>query len=123
MTLSLTAEILVDDQGGYKGAVHREGICVVFCLFGVFHGDGRKTAPGRDAAHNCAILHHIVLNLIRMAPVKRKGGLEVRRFIATPPRSFPYSTPRPSIRFMLSLWTPSNIGKIPEEIVSFGWAD
>jgi hypothetical protein len=34
------------------------------------------------AAHNFAVLRHITLNLIRLAPVKRKDGLKVRRLIA-----------------------------------------
>ena len=34
------------------------------------------------AAHNLAILKHITLNLIRLDPIKRKGGIKARRFIA-----------------------------------------
>jgi hypothetical protein len=29
---------------GYRGGVHRVLICVVFCLFGAIHGDGRQAA-------------------------------------------------------------------------------
>ena len=35
------------------------------------------------AAHNFAVLRHIALNLIRLAPVQRKGGIKVRRLIAS----------------------------------------
>ena len=34
------------------------------------------------AAHNLAALRHITLNLIRLDPVKRKGGIKARRLIA-----------------------------------------
>jgi hypothetical protein len=34
------------------------------------------------AAHNFAVIRQIALNLIRLAPVKRKGGLKVQRLIA-----------------------------------------
>ena len=34
------------------------------------------------AAHNFAVMRHFALNLIRLDPVKRKGGLKVRRLIA-----------------------------------------
>jgi len=34
------------------------------------------------AARKLAFLRHFVLNLIRLAPVKRKGSLKVRRLIA-----------------------------------------
>lgn len=33
-------------------------------------------------AHNLAILKHISLNLIRLDPIPRKGGIQVRRLIA-----------------------------------------
>jgi hypothetical protein len=34
------------------------------------------------AAHNFAVMRHFALNLIRLDPVKRNGGLKVRRLIA-----------------------------------------
>lgn len=34
------------------------------------------------AAHNLAVLKHITLNLIRLDPTPRKGGIKVRRLIA-----------------------------------------
>jgi hypothetical protein len=38
-----------------------------------------RTLPA--AAHNPAVLKHIKLNLIRLGPVKRKGGIKARRLI------------------------------------------
>ena len=35
-----------------------------------------------NAAHNFAVMRHFALNLIRLAPSKRKGGLKVQRLIA-----------------------------------------
>lgn len=35
------------------------------------------------AAHNLSLLKHISLNLIRLDPVKRKGGIKARRLIAS----------------------------------------
>lgn len=45
-------------------------------------GDDHMRARTGNAAHNFAVLRHFALNLIRLAPVKRKGGLKVRRLIA-----------------------------------------
>ncbi|MEK7994038.1 MAG: ISAs1 family transposase [Planctomycetota bacterium] len=52
-----------------------------WCMDVVF-GDDQMRARTGHAAHNLAVLRHIALNLIRLAPVKRKGGLKVRRLIA-----------------------------------------
>lgn len=52
-----------------------------WCMDVVF-GDDRMRARTGHAAHNFAVLRHFALNLIRLAPVKRKGGLKVRRLIA-----------------------------------------
>jgi hypothetical protein len=41
----------------------------------------RRSATGH-AAYNLSTLKHITLNLIRMDPVKRKGGIKARRLIA-----------------------------------------
>ena len=49
---------------------------VVFC-------DDQMRARTSHAAHNFAVLCHIALNLIRLAPVQRKGGIKVRRLIAS----------------------------------------
>ena len=48
----------------------------------VAFADDRMRARTRFAAHNLAVLKHMVLNLIRLDPVKRKGGIKARRFIA-----------------------------------------
>ena len=40
------------------------------------------------AAHNLAVLRHITLNLIRLDPVKRKGGIKARRLIAATSDSY-----------------------------------
>ena len=40
------------------------------------------------AAHNPAVLRHFVLDLIGLAPIKRKGGLTARRVIAATSNSF-----------------------------------
>ena len=52
-----------------------------WCMDVVFGDDQMRVRTGH-AAHNFAVLRHIALNLIRLAPVKRKGGLKVRRPIA-----------------------------------------
>lgn len=52
-----------------------------WCMDVIF-GDDQMRARTGHAAHNFAVLRHIALNLIRLAPVKRKGGLKVRRLIA-----------------------------------------
>ena len=48
----------------------------------VVFGDDRMRARTDNAAHNLAVMRHFVLNLIRLAPSKRKGGLKVQRLIA-----------------------------------------
>lgn len=52
-----------------------------WCMDVVFDDDQMRARTGH-AAHNFAVLRHIALNLIRLAPLKRKGGLKVRRLIA-----------------------------------------
>ena len=49
----------------------------------VAFGDDQMRARTGYAAHNFAVLRHIALNLIRLAPVQRKGGIKVRRLIAS----------------------------------------
>lgn len=44
--------------------------------------DDQMRARTRAAAHNLVVLKHITLNLIRLDPVKRKGGVKARRLIA-----------------------------------------
>lgn len=48
----------------------------------VVFGDDQMRARTGYAAHNLAVLKHITLNLIRLDPIKRKGGLKARRLIA-----------------------------------------
>lgn len=48
----------------------------------VAFSDDQMRARTKHAAHNLAILKHMTLNLIRLDPIKRKGGIKARRFIA-----------------------------------------
>lgn len=48
----------------------------------VIFQDDHMRARTAHAAHNLAVLKHITLNLIRLDPVKRKGGIKARRLIA-----------------------------------------
>ena len=52
-----------------------------WCMDVVF-GDDRMRARTDNAAHNFAVMRHFALNLIRLSPSKRKGGLKVQRLIA-----------------------------------------
>jgi predicted transposase YbfD/YdcC len=52
-----------------------------WCMDVAFHDDQMRARTGH-AAHNLAVLKHITLNLIRLDPVKRKGGIKARRLIA-----------------------------------------
>lgn len=52
-----------------------------WCMDVVFADDQMRARTGH-AAHNLAVLRHITLNLIRLDPVKRKGGIKARRLIA-----------------------------------------
>ena len=52
-----------------------------WCMDVAFADDQMRARSGH-AAHNLAILKHITLNLIRLDPIKRKGGIRARRFIA-----------------------------------------
>lgn len=49
----------------------------------VAFGDDQMRARTGHAAHNLSVVRHFALNLIRLAPVKRKGGLKIRRLIAS----------------------------------------
>jgi predicted transposase YbfD/YdcC len=49
-----------------------------WCMDVIF-GDDQMRARTQHAAHNFAIMRHFALNLIRLDPVTRKGGLKVRR--------------------------------------------
>lgn len=48
----------------------------------VSFNDDQMRARSGASAHNMAVLKHITLNLIRLDPVKRKGGIKARRLIA-----------------------------------------
>jgi predicted transposase YbfD/YdcC len=48
----------------------------------VSFNDDQMRARTKAAAHNLAVLKHITLNLIRLDPIKRKGGVKARRLIA-----------------------------------------
>lgn len=53
----------------------------------VFADDQMRARTGH-AAHNLALLKHITMNLIRLDPVPRKGGIKVRRLIAATSDSY-----------------------------------
>ena len=54
---------------------------LLWCMDVVF-GDDAMRARTDNAAHNFAVMRHFALNLVRLAPAKRKGGLKVQRLIA-----------------------------------------
>ncbi len=58
-----------------------------WCMDVVF-GDDPMRARTDHAAQNFAVLRQFVLNLLRLAPAKRKGGLKVQRLIAATSDTF-----------------------------------
>jgi len=50
--------------------------------------DDQMRARSGHAAHNMAVLKHITLNLIRLDPSPRKGGIKARRLIAATSDSY-----------------------------------
>ena len=54
----------------------------------VAFGDDQMRARTGNAAHNLAVVRHFALNLIRLAPLKRKGGIKARRLIAATSDSY-----------------------------------
>lgn len=52
-----------------------------WCMDVVF-ADDQMRARTNHAAHNLSVVRHFALNLIRYAPIKRKGGLKVQRLRA-----------------------------------------
>lgn len=58
-----------------------------WCMDVAFADDQMRARAGH-AAHNLAVLKHITLNLIRLDPIKRKGGIKARRFIAATSDSY-----------------------------------
>ena len=58
-----------------------------WCMDVAFADDQMRARTGH-AAHNLAILKHITLNLIRLDPIPRKGGIKARRLIAATSDSY-----------------------------------
>ena len=54
----------------------------------VVFSDDQMRARTDHAAHNLSVLRQFVLNLLRLAPVRRKGGLKVQRLIAATSDTF-----------------------------------
>lgn len=54
----------------------------------VIFNDDQMRARSKHSAHNLALLKHITLNLIRLDPLKRKGGVKARRLIAATSDSY-----------------------------------
>lgn len=52
-----------------------------WCMDVAFADDQMRARSGY-AAHNLAVLKQLTMNLIRLDPVKRKGGIKIRRLIA-----------------------------------------
>ncbi len=52
-----------------------------WCMDVAFADDQMRARTGY-AAHNLAVLKHITLNIIRLDPIKRKGGIKAKRLIA-----------------------------------------
>jgi predicted transposase YbfD/YdcC len=52
-----------------------------WCMDVVFADDQMRARVGQ-AAHNLVMLKHITMNLIRLDPVPRKGGIKARRLVA-----------------------------------------
>lgn len=58
-----------------------------WCMDVVFADDQMRARTGH-AAHSLAVLKHITMNLIRLDPIPRKGGIKVRRLIAATSDSY-----------------------------------
>lgn len=52
-----------------------------WCMDVVF-GDDQMRARTENAAHNFAVMRHFAMNMIRLSPVEKKGGMKVKRLIA-----------------------------------------
>ena len=48
----------------------------------VVFGDDQMRARTQHDAHNFAVMRHLAMNMIWLAPVKKKGGMKVKRLIA-----------------------------------------
>ncbi|MEF8718264.1 MAG: ISAs1 family transposase [Candidatus Accumulibacter necessarius] len=73
-------EVVVRQHWRVENSLH-------WCMDVVF-GDDQMRARTDHAAHNLAVVRQFVLNLIRLSPVKRKGGLKVQRLIAATSDTF-----------------------------------
>ena len=60
----------------------------------VVFGDDQRRARTNHAAQNFAVLRQFVLNLLRLAPAKRKGGFKVQRLITATSDTFRAQTLR-----------------------------
>lgn len=58
-----------------------------WCMDVVFDDDQMRARTGH-AAHNLVVLKHMTLNLIRLDPAPRKGGIKARRLIAATSDSY-----------------------------------
>jgi predicted transposase YbfD/YdcC len=58
-----------------------------WCMDVAFADDQMRARTGH-AAHNLAVLKHITLNLLRLDPTPRKGGIKARRLIAATSDSY-----------------------------------
>jgi predicted transposase YbfD/YdcC len=54
----------------------------------VSFNDGQMRARTKAAAQNLAVLKHITLHLIRLNPIRRKGGVKARRLITATSDSY-----------------------------------
>jgi len=75
---------LAPDAARFLGAIRahwRIENCLHWCMDVAFADDQMRARTGH-AAHNLAVLKHITLNLIRLDPTPRKGGIKARRLIA-----------------------------------------
>ncbi|AVZ78769.1 ISAs1 family transposase [Zoogloeaceae bacteirum Par-f-2] len=61
--------------------------CLHWCMDVVFADDQMRARTGH-AAHNLAVLKQLTLNLIRLDPTPRKGGIKARRLIASTSDSY-----------------------------------
>ena len=61
--------------------------CLHWCMDVAFADDQMRARPGH-AAHNLSVLKQLTLNLIRLDPTQRKGGIKARRLIAATSDSY-----------------------------------
>lgn len=61
--------------------------CLHWCMDVAFADDQMRARTGH-AAHNLSVLKQLTLNLIRLDPTQRKGGIKARRLIAATSDSY-----------------------------------